>query len=304
MSVDYVDFVLSPQGIARELEQIGRHPYTTHASPIETQAASPEADDGLEQTLALLRNHSGVNFALYKQTTLNRHVWRRMALRKIHNPREYVNYLQANPDEISTLYQDILIHVTGFFRDPPFSRLDMVSCRNLLIYLGPSLQKKVLPFFEETLRPGGFLLLVTSEDFGGTDEYFTLMDKKNKIYSRKSAVPRLALGVTTASLLSGRERSGKRKGDLPTGFEVQKEVDRVLLGKYTPAGIVVSFDLEILQFRGRTGPFLEPSPGQPCLSLPKMAREGLLAVLRQPVILSKNPPEPRCSSLPCTIPKR
>ncbi len=398
-----VDFILPPEMIARELMSLGRHPYVIQSKALEIPDFLPEGDNELNRIFLLLRKSSGVDFTYYKQTTVRRRINRRMALNKIESLKDYLRYLQENPAELDALYQDILIHVTGFFRDPelfdflkkkvfpsithdhppdlsiriwvpgcstgeevysiaislleflgesslhvpiqifatdiseqavekaragvyleniraevsperlrrffikvdrgyqigksiremcvfarqdvtkdpPFSKLDLISCRNLLIYLGPILQKKVISVFHYALKPGGTLILGSSETIGGFSEHFTLIDKKHKIYAKKSVSSAPWPLEFGSEFPVGRGRGAARRDEeSANGFDVLKEADRLLLSKYTPAGVIVNEDFEILQFRGHTGTFLEPAPGQASLSLLKMAREGLILELR------------------------
>ncbi len=165
-------------------------------------------------------------------------------------------------------------------KDPPFSHLDLVTCRNLLIYLGPVLQKRILPVFHYALEPSGYLLLGGSESIGSFAEYFTLLDKKHKIYTAKvtSRPPLLEFGGRPhfdAGLAIPRGQA-----EANPGFDLQKEVDRILLTRFVPPGVVINEDLQILHFRGKTGRYLEPAPGQATLNLAKMVREGLALDLR------------------------
>jgi two-component system CheB/CheR fusion protein len=160
--------------------------------------------------------------------------------------------------------------------DPPFSRLDLITCRNVLIYLGTPLQKKLLPIFHYGLKSTGFLMLGTSETVGDFTDLFTLCDKKNKIYAKKLITTRLNIDladspyppVTTPPQASAIEQ-------LPADLELQREADRIVLNQYAPAGVVVDMNLEILQFRGQTSPYLEPAPGRASLNLLRMAKEEL-----------------------------
>ena len=166
--------------------------------------------------------------------------------------------------------------------DPPFSNLDLISCRNLLIYLGPDLQKRVIPTLHYALKDDGYLMLGESESLGPYASDFTLIDKKNKIYRKKRT------SLTAARLfsyVSDLDYSfGKREDKLSTvsetGFTVEKEIERILVDHFVPASVVVNEAMEIVQFQGRTGAYLEPPAGQPTFSLSKMAREGLLIDLR------------------------
>lgn len=160
-------------------------------------------------------------------------------------------------------------------KDPPFSRLDLIVCRNLLIYLGPALQKKILPLFHYTLNYGGHMMLGPSETIGGFADLFALLDKKWKIFRSKPA--------TRHSL------------DFPTGVHVQRLpvptantphpnvagfAERVLLASYTPACVVVNDNYDVVYFHGRTGQYLEPPVGNATLNILKMAHDVLRIELR------------------------
>jgi two-component system, chemotaxis family, CheB/CheR fusion protein len=175
--------------------------------------------------------------------------------------------------------------------DPPFSNLDLISCRNLLIYLGPALQKRVIPTLHYALKPEGYLMLGESESLGSFSDQFTLIDKKNKIYQKKKtsllSAARLFTDVTDMDYSFQKSELAKAPKLSETGFTVDKEVERILSNRFVPASIVVNEEMEIVQFRGRTGAYLEPPPGQPTVSLSKMAREGLLIDLRSALSKAK-----------------
>src|SRR5438552_18941303 len=127
-----VDFVLSPETIAKELARIARHPYVagqpltpTTLAPLERERKKGEGSadkgtgqNGFQKILLLLRNHSGVDFSLYKSKTVHRRIARRMLLNKIDKPQAYATFLRGNPKELDALYSDMLINVTSFFRNP------------------------------------------------------------------------------------------------------------------------------------------------------------------------------------------
>ncbi len=175
----------------------------------------------------------------------------------------------------------------NLIKDPPFSRMDLISCRNVLIYFGPVLQKKVIPVFHFALKPTGFLLLGKSEALSAYPELFTLVDKKLKIFLKKAAVsPHLGLSPLTAEFSSFPGAPGKvvRGAEAVVApADLQAEADRMILARFAPAGVVIDSDLRILHFRGHTGRFLEPAPGEASLNLIKMAREGLQVELRAAV---------------------
>ena len=186
----------------------------------------------------------------------------------------------------------------NLFGDPPFSRMDLISCRNLLIYVGPSLQKKAIPTFHYALKPGGILFLGASESVAGFTELFEPVDKKYKIYSRKAAptpefhMPANRVRGEWAS--TGRRVSALSVGQpqLTDGFIsgeqiAQREADRITLNQFAPPGVLVNADLQVLQFRGSTGAFLEPPVGKASFDVLKMAREGLMLPLRAAIDAAK-----------------
>jgi two-component system CheB/CheR fusion protein len=395
-----VDFIMPPEGIARELTRLCKHPYVFPAQPGEVPVDDTEHQ--FAQIFAMLRNTTGVDFVYYKHATIRRRILRRMALHKLERVEQYIEYLRRNPGELTALFQDILINVTSFFRepstfetlrekifpqllndrapedpvriwapgcatgeeaysvaialieymrehdqditiqvfgtdlsenslekaragvypesisadvsverlrrffikvngsyqisrsirdmcifarqnltkDPPFSKLDLITCRNVLIYLGQVLQAKVLRYFHYGLKPTGFLVLGLSETVGSGTELFTLVGGKDKIYAKKLAPAgtNVDLGPFEDTRMGAEIR---RVEDWTSGSELQKRVDQVILAKHSPAGVVVDGDLKVLQFRGHTAPYLEHSAGQPSLSLLKMTRGGVGLELRK-----------------------
>lgn len=402
-----VDLILPPEGIAQELARIAKHPplraVPPRASIPEGQAAS---DQHLVQIFALLRSASGVDFNYYKQPTVRRRLHRRMVLHKIAAVDQYLRFLQQNPAEVTSLYQDILIHVTRFFRepetfetvknrvfpelikarterhdegpirlwipgcstgeeaysvaiilleflenegvgtsvqlfatdvsesaveharagaygenitadvsperlrrffnrtdgvyriskqvrdlcvfarqdltrDPPFSRLDLIVCRNVLIYLGSAVQKRLMNVFHYALKPSGFLMLGGSETVGPNADLFTLADKRHKLYTKKAGSHRPPLEFPPASNGAGRHDAARRApSETRSAPTIQSEATRVILTRYGPPAVVVDHHFQIIHFRGQTGPFLDPAPGEASLNLLKMARHGLLHDLR------------------------
>lgn len=410
-----VDFVLPPEGIAKELASIGRHPLLMHAPALGLDDLLAAGDGEINQILTLVRNGTGDDFTYYKKSTIKRRIKRRMVLHKMEKLAQYVRYLRSNREELQELYQDFLVNVTGFFRDPavyrslqrkifpvllknrsadsalriwvpgcstgeeaysmaicaleylgeaksnvpiqvfgtdisetaiekarggkyveaitadvsperlqrfftkvpegyqisksiremcvfarhnvlqdpPFSRMDLISCRNLLIYLELSAQKKVIPVFAYALRPGGFLVLGKSENIIGFSDLFSLVDKKCKIYSKSSISHQHVGAHWTRSITLEKASPGKKSGPEPmAAFDLQKEVQRVLLSDYTPAGVVVNNDLNIIQFQGHMGGFLEPAPGQASLSLAKLTHEALSLDLRTIIHVAKKTDAP------------
>jgi two-component system, chemotaxis family, CheB/CheR fusion protein len=180
--------------------------------------------------------------------------------------------------------RDICVFAThNALKDPPFSRVDLISCSNLLIYLEPILQKRLISTFHYSLNNTGFLVLSKSETVGNASQYFAQVDKKFKVYAKKKEASAKAIFEMTYRRATEEK---KEQGNLPAlrlkpdENDLDKAVDNLLLKKYTPACVVVNQDLDILQFRGSTGLFLEPSPGKASLNLLKMARSALSFELR------------------------
>ena len=164
-------------------------------------------------------------------------------------------------------------------KDPPFSKLDLISCRNLLIYMGGDLQKKVIPLFHYALNPGGFLFLGTSETVGDFGHLFAVLDRKLKVYRRKEdlhSAQRAALGQflppMTAIDVALPRAAKKTIGRLP----LRELTELALLQQIAPAGALVNGEGNILYLHGRTGLYLELAPGETGINnILKMAREGL-----------------------------
>jgi two-component system CheB/CheR fusion protein len=395
MAAGCVDFVLPPRGIAAELVRLGRHPYT---AGVKTAAGTDEPEPDFGEIFAMLRTETGVDFTFYKHPTIKRRILRRMALNHVGTPHTYVDYIRQNRSEVQSLFRDILINVTGFFRepaafdflksrvlpailrdrgagdpiriwvpgcssgeeaysvgicvlehlsdtcletgiqifgtdlneavlekaragiypeniasevsadrlrkyftkvngsfqitrpvrelcvfarqnvtkDPPFSKLDLVVCRNVLIYLAPILQQKLMRLFHYALKPSGHLVLGISETVGAATDLFQPIDQKQKVYARKSVIAPANLGVDLYR--DPRDEHPPRvQTEGALAAELQRKIDQLLLARYCPPGVVVDEDLKILQFRGRTAPFLEHPAGEANLNLLKMSR-GVLGM--------------------------
>ncbi len=342
-----VDLVFNPQAIARELDRIARHPYIGQAwkpkptprakvETVENEKMFRERDEELHAIFSLLRARTNVDFSLYKHNTLKRRIMRRMLLHKIDSLPAYLNYLRTHLGEVDNLFNDLLINVTGFFRDPqlfqalkrrifpkliknrpndsplriwvcgcstgeeayslaislveffeatrthtqvqifatdisekslekaragvypenilldvsperlrrffvkingvfqisktirdmcvfarqnvvidpPFSNLDLISCRNVLIYLGQVLQKKIMPVFHYALRSEGYLLLGSSETISAASDMFSLFDKRNKIFIKKVAAYRPGMAMVYKETAEKREEPSLPAGAL------------------------------------------------------------------------------------------
>jgi two-component system CheB/CheR fusion protein len=170
-------------------------------------------------------------------------------------------------------------------KDPPFSKLDLISCRNLLIYMGAALQKKLIPLFHYALKPEGTLFLGTSEGVGEFDALFTPLDRKTKLYRRKDDLhdqQRLSLGrvLPTLTAIDAAVELPAERGAAKAAATVNKSLrettEQALLAHVIAAGALVNAHGDIHYLHGRTGMFLEPSPGEAGINnILKMAREGL-----------------------------
>src|SRR5438034_1007455 len=165
--------------------------------------------------------------------------------------------------------------------DPPFSTMDIISCRNVLIYMEQKLQNKIVPTFHFSLKPHGFLILGSAETIGRFDNLFTTLDKKHKLYAKKASLHNMNATLSSHTIDSTREevvQSSATTRVIPhePAYDVQKEADRLLLANYTPPGVLIDENMEILQIRGHTGQFLEIAPGKVSFNLLKMAKEGLM----------------------------
>jgi two-component system CheB/CheR fusion protein len=164
-------------------------------------------------------------------------------------------------------------------RDPPFSRMDLISCRNLLIYLNSELQGHVIPVFHYALKPNGFLFLGTSENISQHGDLFTSVDKKNRVFQRRedgAALPHLPVLFRRHGAAGG----GSAETKEPTGRSLRQSVEARVLERYAPAHVVVTREGDVINYSAGTGRYLEPPPGRPNRALMAMARKGLRLPLR------------------------
>ncbi len=404
----WVDWVGTPEEIAGELSKLGGTSSVRQSHVRETREDDAGQDREFRHVLRLLAQRTNVDFSAYKPTTLKRRMARRMALQQQDSIAAYLLYLRDHPAEVEALYQDLLIGVTSFFRDPstyqrlvsdalprliaaksahaplrvwvpgcstgeevfslaiclqeylserqlhipiqlfgtdvnpaaitqartglyssremhdvpaaqreryfhalnghaqisksirdccvfaqhnlledhPFSRLDLVSCRNVLIYLESEAQYKVAQLFHYALLPHGVLLLGPSESIRFASDLFTpLGERARSLYVKKASSARLPFTTPVsrsrgAPQISDEEDTKMRQEEGMRKFDLQQEVDHLLLARYAPASVVVDAQMDILHVRGHTGPYLEAAPGRASLNLFKMAKEGLGLELR------------------------
>ena len=170
--------------------------------------------------------------------------------------------------------------------DPPFSHVDLVTCRNVLIYMSTALQERLLPIFHFALNKDGFLVLGPAETVRSFDDFFELINGHHKIYRKKDVSHRPLLRFMADEWLAGTSAARPNlAARAPVNF--QREAERVLLNRYAPPSVLVDEQLDIQHFRGRTAPFLEAPAGQPTNNILRMAREGLLVELNSALAEAK-----------------
>jgi two-component system CheB/CheR fusion protein len=392
-----LDYVLPPREMAHQLLAYARAPGSIGGLRADTGVDSAEV---MSRIFVLLRSRTGHDFSHYKTTTTARRIARRMNVHQIETSREYLRYVQINPQELDLLFRELLIGVTSFFRDsdafqavaelalkellegkgerhvvrcwvagcstgeeaysiamllcenmdaagrrfpvqvfatdldpdsvetaragvypgaiasdvsprrlerffleedghfrikkeiremvifatqdlvkdPPFTKLDLLICRNLLIYLNSDVQKRLIPLFHYSLRPGGILFLGSSETIGSYGALFEPLDKKWKVFRRKEVPAGTYSADVPASFkpdIPGRDAAPTQLGHrMEPGLA--QVAERALLQHLVPPTVIMQQGGEIVHIQGRTGLFLEPSPGaQTSVNIYNMAREGL-----------------------------
>ena len=186
--------------------------------------------------------------------------------------------------QISKTIRDMCIFARqNVLKDPPFSRLDLVCCRNLLIYLNSNVQKQLIGTFFHALMPSGYLLLGTSETTGLNSDLFQLLDKKNKIYQKKEIIVRKSEApepsYTTAAVPRFEfPRPGQE--EFKQSLDIQKEAERIILSDFAPPGVIINEEMNILHFRGQTNRYIQPAQGAASLNLLRMAAEPLRLNIR------------------------
>ena len=410
-----VDFILAPEKIPAQLLQINSAYKTSHVYKEKEEV--PKDDEAIfKQIILLLHHRSGVDFSYYKQPTFHRRVARRIAIVNKNNLSEYLQFLLTNETEQDALFQDVLIPVTSFFRDPktfqtltetvfpilfknktadepirvwiagcstgqeafsiaiclceflegnpdsyrdgtkiqifasdisekairkaraaiytkadveklsdtqlkkyfvknnggyqvskhiremcvfaphnflkdsPFAKMDLISCRNVLIYMDTFLQKKAFTTFHYSLKEKGFLLLGKSETIGASSDLFAQFAKNDKIYSRKP-VPGRFMHVATErkeeSFVTQEKTAAKQ---VATQTDFRRSAEAIMISK-SPASVVVNELMDIVHIHGDIAPFLQQPQGKPSHNLMKMAREGLAFELRNAIHKAKTSKE-------------
>ncbi len=401
-------FILSPENIAKELVRLARNPQLALPPSEALQKAKGETD--LKRILMMLKASYGVDFTHYKETTINRRITRRRVINKIENNKEYVAFLRTHPNEILALFDDLLIGVTSFFRepktfkaleekvfpeliknrvanesirvwvpgcstgeevysiaiavqefleekakpeirvqifgtdaneknidkarqgiypktieenisesklkrffsmqngnyhitklirdmcifakqditsDPPFSNLDLIMCRNVLIYFDSLLHERVFPIFHYGLKSNGFLVLGESESIGKFSYLFEPVTTKGLIYKKKRSQPQAFSHPETFVPYSFQKKLEKQSEKPNSMVSLKEDVDRLLMAEYVPATLLVSNNLDILFFRGQVNPYLRHESGTASLNVTKMVRKELRTNVQTSVYLAR-----------------
>ena len=224
-------------------------------------------------------------------------------------PERLARFFTVVPDgggyRIHRAIRDMLVFSEqDVIKDPPFSKLDLISCRNLLIYLEAALQRRLIALFHYALNPGGCLFLGTSEGVSENGEWFAVLNRQAKLYQRmedRLALQRLALGPFPAAtrLLNPPLPQGASQLPAPRKQPLRDLTEQALLEQVAPAAALINGQGDILYLHGRTGMFLEPTPGESTgNNILRMAREGLRPGLTSTLHKAIDTREPaRCPGL-------
>jgi len=397
-----VDYTLSPEEMPNQLIKYSSS--KVRGVLFEKEIADSKIPDEFQKIFILLRTRTGHDFSLYKQNTIYRRIERRMNISQLDTLPNYIRLLQENPEEIENLFNELLIGVTNFFRDPesfeqlkrvisqivkskpdnsqiriwvpgcytgeeaysiaiilhecmseakkyfnvqifatdidskaiekarvgcfagiesdvgkerlkrfftpegnlfrirkeiremlvfapqsiikdpPFTKLDLISCRNILIYFNTELQKKIIPLLHYSLKANGILFLGSSETIGGFVDLFSLLDKKWKIYKRRDSIystqPYIEFPLARSN--------GKVYETIMKKNEIKnitQLAEKIILQSYSPDCVIITENGDIVYIHGRTGKYLELTHGEAKMNIFEMAREGLYQEL--PLLVRK-----------------
>ena len=209
------------------------------------------------------------------------------------SPKRLQQFFTKSKDKyrISKSLRDVCIFAQhNILNDPPFSRMDFISCRNFLIYLDTMAQKKAINTFHYALNDSGYLMLGKSETIGNSVQLFTILNKKFKFYIRKKNSgshrnPDINTRITQAELSDVNVRTNPTPKKMPVSASANlgNAFDAVLLAQYVPASVIINYDLEILQFKGITTPYLQNSSGKASFNILKMAHPEITFELRNAI---------------------
>lgn len=175
----------------------------------------------------------------------------------------------------NSIREKVVFAPQNIIKDPPFTKLDILTCRNMLIYMEPELQKKLISLFNYSLNQDGILVLGTAETLGVSTEGFREIDTKLKIYKRTSALPPAELADFPSAFFRNRSFAPEKKLAPKTLDNIQTITEQILLQRFAPASVLVNERGDILYITGRTGKYLEPAAGKANMNIHAMMREGL-----------------------------
>ncbi|HSG23374.1 MAG TPA: chemotaxis protein CheB, partial [Azonexus sp.] len=197
------------------------------------------------------------------------------------SPERLARYFVAEEGgyRISKSIREMVVFASqNIISDPPFTKLDLLSCRNLLIYFGPELQKKLMALFHYALNPQGILVLGNAETVGNFTDYFSPLDKKIRVFGRIDQLAQpLRLDLQPRRVFDNLSLGEGTPPDVRQSLEYL--TDQLIQQHYAPAAVLVNADGDILYFSGRTGKYLEPAAGKVNMNIHAMAREGLSEAL-------------------------
>ncbi len=188
---------------------------------------------------------------------------------------------EGNSFRVKKQLRDMIVFAAqNVIKDPPFSKIDLVSCRNLLIYMNTALQKKVLPLYYYTLNPDGILFLGTSESTGEFTDLFHPVSSKWKIFKRQEVFNGKDAYYPRMPFYQGPQLDDNGKKKVPVDMDIQSMAEKVILENFAPPGVLVNTKYEIIHFMGKTDKYLETPVGKASFNILSMAREGLRFKLR------------------------
>jgi two-component system CheB/CheR fusion protein len=181
---------------------------------------------------------------------------------------------------VNNLIREMVVFASqNVIKDPPFTKLDLLTCRNLLIYMEPELQHKLMKLFNYSLNPGGIMVLGTSETLGGHSEGFEELDSRMKIFRRAPFTTTSFLVDFPSAFENKKAEMASKKGAVKPIEKISVLADQILLQRFAPASVLVNPKGDIIYITGRTGNYLEPLAGRANWNVYAMAREGLREVL-------------------------
>ncbi len=195
--------------------------------------------------------------------------------------------------QINTTVREMVVFAPhNVIKDPPFTKLELLFCRNLLIYLEPELQKKIMNLFHYSLNTGGVMLLGSAENENSQNNQFTSIDAKLKLYKRSATHVNTELLDFPTSFTHSRKQILIEAKPATVSDNIQTLVDQLIIQHYAPAGVLINGEGDILYITGKTGKYLEPAAGKANWNIYAMGREGLSNELPGAIRKAKQSVEP------------